>query len=85
MILRIIGEYLGNRFQAWIGRRIFRRTRLRHTLRKQLAEIVDSFADAMADTDKTCSLLSVINSASSCDISQAPRIRCLLKTVVIRM
>jgi hypothetical protein len=75
MGLEIILNNIGNWLQQWIGRHIFKRTRLRHQYKERLTEIVDGFADAMADRGKTCSLISVISEAMTDDANKNLRIQ----------
>lgn len=63
MNLEIIINSISNWLQHWIGRRIFRKTRLRHQYKERLNEIVDAFAFAMSDRGRTCSMVSVISEA----------------------
>jgi len=73
-MLDVILNNIANWLQQWIGRHIFKRTRLRHQYKERLIEIVDGFADAMADSRKTCSLISVISEAMTDDANKNLRI-----------
>lgn len=70
MNLEIIINNISNWLQHWIGRRIFRKTRLRHQYKERLNEIVDAFAFAMSDRKRTCSMVSVISEARAEDRSK---------------
>ena len=72
-----------NWLQQWIGRYIFKKTRLRHQYKERLAEIVDGFTDAMADRGKSCSLISVISEAMTDDANKNLRIQGQLRQAQI--
>lgn len=75
MNLEIIINNISNWLQHWIGRRIFRKTRLRYQYKERLNEIVDGFAYAMSDRGRTCSMVSVINEATTEERNRTIRIQ----------
>lgn len=75
MGLEVILNNIANCLQQWIGRYIFKRTRLRHQYKERLGEVVNGFADAMADRGKTCSLTSVMSEAMTDDKNKNLRIQ----------
>ena len=75
MGLEVILNNIANLLQQWIGRHIFKRTRLRHQYKERLVEIVNDFADAMADRGKTCSLISVMSEGMTEDTNKNLRIQ----------
>jgi len=79
MITDIVIGSIANWVQRHVGRYAFRKTRLRFRFKDKLQEIVDDFADAMADRGKTCSLVSVISEAIPADTSRNGRVHCQLR------
>lgn len=79
----IILDNIANWLQHWVGRYIFGRTRLRHRFKEGLIEIVDGYADAMADSGRTSSLVSVINQALADDKNKNARIQGPLRSAQI--
>lgn len=83
MGLEVILNNIANWLQLWSGRHIFKRTRLRHQYKERLVEVVNGFADAMADRGKTSSLISVITEAMTADVSKNVQIQGQLKAAQI--
>lgn len=83
MVFEAILNNILNWVQQWIGRHIFKRTRLRHQYKEKLIEIVNDFADAMADRGKTCSLISVMSEAMTDDTNKNLRIQGQLRQAQI--
>ena len=83
MVPEIILNNITNWLQHWVGRYIFRRTRLRHRFKERLIAIVDGYADAMTDSGRTSSLVSVINQALTDDINKDARIQGPLRAAQI--
>lgn len=68
-------SHIASWFQQYIGRYIFRKTKLRHQFRERLIEIINGFADTMADYGKSCSLLSVMRDATTDDVNKEHQIQ----------
>jgi len=79
MITDIVVGTAVNWIQQDVGRHAFRKTKLRFRFKDKLQEIVDNFADAMADRGKTCSLVSVISKAIPTDASTNERVHCQVR------
>ena len=56
-----------NWFQRYIGKYILRKTKLRQQYKERLIEIVNDYAEVMADRGRTCSLISLISTALTDD------------------
>ena len=79
----VIINNIANWFQHWVGRYLFRKTRLRYRFKEKLIEIVDGYADTMADFGRTCSLVSVIREAMTEDNNKNMRIQGQLRAAQI--
>lgn len=79
----VIINNIANWLQNWVGRYVFRKTRLRYRFKEKLTEIVDGYAYAMADSGRICSLVSVIRGATTEDNNKNTRIQGQLRAAQI--
>jgi len=83
MIPEIITNNITNRMERWIGRYIFKKTKLRYQFKERLNEIVADFADAMSDRGRNCSMESVISAARIEDKNRNAQIQEQLRVVQV--
>ncbi len=70
MDLKIIIDNFFNFFLQWLGKYVFRKTRLRYQYKERLKEIVDGFTYAIGDDTRTCSIIYIISNVRPRDLNK---------------
>ncbi len=79
----VIISNIANWLQRWVGKYLFRKSKLRYRFREKLIEIVDGYAYSMDGVGRTCSLVSVIREAMTEDKNKNMRIQQQLRAAQV--